>query len=93
MKLVKTCNACPEQYDAFDDNGNQVGYLRLRHGVFTVNLYSPSGPEVYVAYPEGDGIFTSEERTKYLDAAVTAILINIPSPSPLQYSIEDSMDW
>ena len=28
-----TCFACPEQYDVFLD-GEQVGYLRLKHGVF-----------------------------------------------------------
>ena len=31
IKLVKTCSACPEQYDAFYED-HQVGYLRVRHG-------------------------------------------------------------
>ena len=33
IKLIQTCGACPEQYDAFIGE-EQVGYLRLRHGYF-----------------------------------------------------------
>ena len=36
IELVKTCGACPEQYDAYFE-GYQVGYLRLRHGTFRVD--------------------------------------------------------
>lgn len=36
LKFVKTCSACPEQYDVFDSDGNEVGYVRLRHGFFRV---------------------------------------------------------
>ena len=32
--LVRTCYACPEQYDVFFHDF-QIGYLRLRHGNFT----------------------------------------------------------
>jgi plasmid stability protein len=31
VRLVRTCFACPEQYDAFIGE-EKVGYLRLRHG-------------------------------------------------------------
>ena len=34
--LVMTCECCPEQYDVYK-NDEKVGYLRLRHGVFTVD--------------------------------------------------------
>lgn len=30
IHLVKTCEACPEQYDAYLGE-KRVGYLRLRH--------------------------------------------------------------
>jgi len=42
-KLVLTCGACPEQYDVFK-NGQQVGYLRLRHGFFSAESepYKPA---------------------------------------------------
>lgn len=69
IELVQTCGACPEQYDAYL-NGQQVGYLRLRHGYFRAECY---GKIVYEAYPRGDGCFDSEEKTFYLNRAVEAI--------------------
>lgn len=72
IRLVKTCGACPEQYDAFDGD-KQVGYLRLRHGCFTVNCPNFSGEEVYSAAPQGDGCFDPEERDYYFRFAVDAI--------------------
>lgn len=37
--LKQTCFAYPEQYDAIDGiTGERVGYLRLRHGHFTVEV-------------------------------------------------------
>lgn len=64
-----TCEACPEQYDAFID-GQKIGYLRLRNGYFRVDYL---GATVYAAEPEGDGIFKSEERNFYLRAAAHAL--------------------
>jgi hypothetical protein len=72
IRLVQTCGACPEQYDAFDGD-RQVGYLRLRHGGFTVSCPDPGGELVYDASPNGDGIFDVEERDYYLRFAVDAI--------------------
>jgi hypothetical protein len=72
VKLVETCGACPEQYDAYID-GKQIGYLRLRHGYFYTD-YLPTGEKVYEAYPNGDGVFDYGERTKYLNAACQALL-------------------
>ena len=43
VELIKTCHACPEQYDAFFQ-GKQIGYLRLRHGEFRVD-YPDCGDE------------------------------------------------
>jgi len=73
IKLVLTCGACPEQYDAFK-NGVQVGYLRLRHGSFYVDFLDCGGETIYEAEPKGDGMFESEERVEYLTKAVDAIL-------------------
>ena len=74
IKLVQTCMACPEQYDAVL-NDEIVGYLRLRWGVFTVQMYDPDGPVVYSADLSDGliGVFTAGERQQYLDAAVKAI--------------------
>jgi len=69
IKLLQTCFACPEQYDAYFD-GKEVGYLRLRWGNFTADFMDET---VYTANPNGDGIFESEEREFYLTEAKKAI--------------------
>lgn len=72
LELIRTCHACPEQYDVKLD-GKQVGYLRLRHGSFTAEYPDCGGRLVYQANPKGDGIFESEERDLYLRKALEAI--------------------
>lgn len=72
IQLIKTCGACPEQYDAFVGE-KQVGYLRMRHGVFTVSYPDARGEIVYEAQPNGDGMFEPDEREKYLNDAKKAI--------------------
>lgn len=72
-KLVKTCSACPEQYDVMLD-GEEVGYLRLRHGSFRCEYnYGGRDEVVYSASPDGDGEFMDYERTGYLNAAIEAL--------------------
>lgn len=71
--LFLGCYACPEQYDARDSQGNYIGYLRLRHGRFTVEYPDVGGKLVYSASPAGDGIFDDAEREYYLQEACTAI--------------------
>ena len=74
VALVRTCLACPEQYDAIDaTTGDTIGYLRLRHGHFTVEVPDVYGELVYESYPEGDGIFEEDERDAELAAAILAI--------------------
>lgn len=70
--LKKTSSYCPEQYDAYL-NGQQVGYLRLRHGRFTVEFPKCGGEFIYSAAPKGDGIFEDDEREHYLTEACFAI--------------------
>jgi hypothetical protein len=73
IALVMTCGACPEQYDAFDGQGRQVGYLRLRHGYFRVHSPSISNDIVYETYTKGDGFFEDDEREEHLIKACEAI--------------------
>jgi len=40
-RLVRTCSACPAQWDAWDADGQQY-YIRYRHGWFS--LEAVSGP-------------------------------------------------
>lgn len=72
VELKRTCYACPEQYDACM-NGKAVGYLRLRHGHFTVSCPNAQGQIVYEAAPKGDGQFEDDERDAYLNSGTLAI--------------------
>jgi ABC-type Fe3+ transport system substrate-binding protein len=72
LRLVQTCGACPEQYDVFDGD-EQVGYMRLRHGGFTVSYPDVMGETVYSASPEGDGIFEPDERDHFIAEGLAAI--------------------
>jgi hypothetical protein len=74
LSLVCTCGGCPEQYDVYL-GGEQVGYLRLRHGHFTADaLDGELEEEVYSAAPRGDGNFDPGEREAYLTQACMSIL-------------------
>lgn len=72
-KLVCTCSACPEQYDVFDANDKQVGYLRLRHGKFRADAPVVGWRTVYEAETKGDGVFDDDERIPELRKAIAAI--------------------
>lgn len=75
IKLIQTCGACPEQYDAELDM-NRVGYLRLRWGGFNVTCPGVVGESVYYAEVGDDmcGQFPSPgERKQHLDLARKAI--------------------
>ena len=77
ITLSLTCEACPEQYDAYLD-GQQVGYLRLRHGQFTVEVPDVGGKCIYESHRmDGDGEFTDAERPRFLQAAVEAIAAEV----------------
>lgn len=70
--LKKTCSACPEQYDVYLDD-KQVGYLRLRFGVFSCDYPDCGGETIYTAYPKGDGMFDDDEREHYIKQALEKI--------------------
>lgn len=75
IRLVQTCAACPEQYDAYIGD-RFVGYLRLRHGYFRAE--NAAREIVYEDHPRGDGSFDSaDERRVQLNRACDAILKDI----------------
>jgi len=93
LTLECTCHSHPEQYDVFDDARRHVGYLRLRHGYFTVDFIPPGATfgerlQVMLAEPEcaldfyGDGRFADHEREQYLAKAVDAIRAAIYERQP-----------
>lgn len=70
FKLVRTCAACPEQYDVYLDE-TCIGYMRLRWGFFRAEYREIT---VYTAETEGDGLFKGDrERKHHLNAACRAI--------------------
>lgn len=86
IELIRTCTACPEQYDVMLDE-EQVGYLRLRHGRFTVEYPDCGGELIFEAYPKGDGIFMEDERSVYLGWAMAAIIDKISSRMGQSYEL------
>lgn len=73
IRLVRTCFAYPEQYDAYDQDDVQVGYMRLRHGFFRVDFPYCGGETLYKAETVGYGIFEDDERDYHLARAKEAI--------------------
>lgn len=72
VELKMTCEAHPEQYDAFID-GKKIGYLRLRHGLFTVQYLSAEGELLFSADTKSGGVFGGE-REYYLNKAIKILL-------------------
>lgn len=69
MTFFNTSIACPEQYDAVSKDGKMLGYIRLRHGNFTVTCPDVGGTLVYRATTKGDGCFKEDERKYFLNMA------------------------
>lgn len=79
VELVQTCGACPEQYDMFL-HGELVGYFRLRHSHYTVEMDGNySGMVLSEEYCPGRdaGIFDYEDREAALTRGITAVLNRI----------------
>ena len=45
-RIVKTCSACPSQWDAWDVSGEYY-YIRYRWGCLTVNKHETNGMLIY----------------------------------------------
>jgi hypothetical protein len=93
MKLVQTSPACPEQYEAFDEEGNQVGYFRLRHGWFRVDFPQHDGETIYEARPKGDGILDDDEKDFFLQKAYDAIVGKLSRQDGKEHSWYIVEDW
>ena len=75
LRFHLTSIACPEQYDVFDRDDRQVGYVRLRHGRLTVDCPGCHADNVMtVQYGTGDeGWFDDWDRDAMLAAAACMI--------------------
>ena len=97
MRIIfkRTSYACPEQYDAVDENGTIIAYLRLRGGCFAVYCPNSRGDMVYATHPKGDGLFKKSERYFYLAMAKLKIgkyYKNHPLPNPRNETIEELLE-
>jgi hypothetical protein len=78
LEFELTCVACPEQYDVFDENHKQVGYVRLRFGNLTCDYPDYRGDEIYHhEFEEEDGFKGSfdddNERNEFLKTIAETI--------------------
>ena len=93
LKLVQTSPACPEQYEAFDEEGNQVGYLRLRNGRFRVDFPEHGQETIYEAHPKGDGVFQEDELSFFLQESYNAIVRKLGRLTDQEHSWYVVEDW
>jgi hypothetical protein len=89
LTLDRTCTACPEQYNVFDETGKQIAYYRLRHGYFQVRVPNSGGELIYDACPRGDGIFDPDERDYYLKEAEKAVIFHYTNNERTVYIVYD----
>lgn len=79
MKLTmeQTCGMFPEQYDVKDEDGMMRGYLRLRHGCFTVTVPDVTGITILAmdagSYDDAGEFADPVERGIKLNCALAAI--------------------
>lgn len=73
--FICTCVVCPEQYDVFG-NGKQVGYVRLRYGVLTLDYPNINGKEIYRFLYDNEwlGSFMSEEDRDFQFSVMSRII-------------------
>lgn len=77
VNLIKTCNACPEQYEGQLEDGRMV-YIRYRHGYGSIRIsdaptsdiyHAVTGKELYGWTGAGDGWIEGNELEEALAAA------------------------
>lgn len=72
----QTSSGCPEQYDVYDENGEQVAYVRLRFGRLRVDCPDCGCKTVYTyEFDDGfKGCFDDDsERCAYMNKIVESI--------------------
>lgn len=71
LNFINTCKCCPEQYDVYDEDNNQVAYVRLRHGYLSVRCPDADSPEIYGTYGvKGSGEFYDAKERAYFIAEI-----------------------
>ena len=99
--FVQTCGSCPEQYDVFDKDGNQVAYVRLRHGILSATAPNVGGMDIYLTHVGGGwtGSFESDKQRRiYLGRIAHRIImlksdIRCPECNHQYYLNHPDLDW
>ena len=84
-RLVRTCSACPEQYDVYDQKGTQCAYIRLRHGMLRVDVPDVGHTIFSTTQVRGDGSFSDDERFEMLNECIEKMIkwyLNTPWVQP-----------
>ena len=79
MRFELTCSESPEQYDVFNDQGDQIAYIRLRYGYVTATVPGVFGDVVFESRTKGFNKFEDDERPVMLAAIRSAISKHDPA--------------
>ena len=94
--FLRTCPACPEEYDIYTDSGKQIAYMRLRWGTLRLETPSHQGKLIYIDKFEDSmkGAFDNqEERDFYLGVAVDTLMEELDLGDDISYEVCDDIDW
>jgi len=76
--FIRTCSACPEQYDVFLGGKQQVGYVRLRWSQLRADYPTAGEETVYNAIIDSSshfrGCFKSEEQRIYYLSEIAKVI-------------------
>lgn len=77
--FVRTCYACPEQYDVYTEGKEQIGYVKLRYGTLKAIYPDFGGEKVFEYIFEGDdlkGFFDNDDERNEMLGIIATILVN-----------------
>lgn len=91
VKMVRTCVACPSQWDGWDENGTYF-YFRYRHGILRVDREEERGVSKKEIAQGPDGFMTYDELKGHLKD-----VMDLPeqedNPEYVKSVMESHPDW
>ena len=73
IRLEELCSDYPESYNLIIQD-KEVGYLRVRGGIFSVEYYLAS-KIIFTTVVDGDGCFCDHERDYFLRKGIKEIIL------------------
>lgn len=92
FEFKSICGPNPEQYNVFDENGTQVGYVRLRWGMLTCEYRDVGGMIIYEHKfaNGGKGCFDNQtERNIFLEDIAASLNKFIKKSHNTNYEKDD----